>query len=407
MVLCACKLYQYSYVPNNEHHKLTVINERANINLDQRSFSTAEDFSRVKNTEGHKCNHSYTVLDDDLNLEIVPRRAYFDNRTVSGKPRNLVMVLAELLDNEATEKSIVSCELNGHHTKARVVRERTTWVREFFPGHTHANSYVYCEGFPKEVISNGSTVRLVYRCNNTKFNDEDCYCMIAVEKPLVLMKSGEPKRNSIVICTALYDRPPYFDQWLKYQHTIGIDKVHLNVEASFAENATSIYPSLKEALDTGFVSMEVWKNYVANKIYYYSHTTKLQDCVMRYTGVYDYTFVCDVDEFFVPLVPDEKDIHYYVNRFFNKNFLSSINVSWRRFLCKPDQSLYRHLRDGNVTQALTGPDSSWDKHPKTIHRLAVTGIVGAHKSFSNLPGYKSTKLDRRFAYMGHVRPTKS
>ena len=79
------------------------------------------------------------------------------------------------------------------------------------------------------------------------------------------MKTASNKpihKGSVVVCTALFGQPPYFNEWLKYQRAIGIDRVHLNVEASFARNATQSYPYLKEALSTGFASMEVWNNYM-------------------------------------------------------------------------------------------------------------------------------------------------
>ena len=365
--------------------------------------------ANVPKAADKSCDRSYTLSDSDLNLDVVPRRAFYDNRVILGKKRDIVVVLTELLDTDATEKSILACEVDGTpSSKIKVTREQTWWVRKHYPGYTHATSYVFCWGYPAEVIRHNATVRLVYQSTNQM---GDCRTRVTAEKPLQIMKPVRSnKDHSVIVCTAAYNRPPYFDHWLRYQRSIGVDKVHLSVEASFAENATAVYPYLKEALRTGFVTMEVWNNYVGDKIYYFSHTVKLQECVLRYTGVYDYAFVCDVDEFFIPLVPGKKNIHYYAEKFFRDERISAASVQWRRFLCRPEQSKMEGLTDGNLTSIVSQRNQSevkWEDNTKTLHRLSAVGLVGTHKQNSLLTHYRGSQVKNTVAYMGHIRPNKN
>ena len=52
--------------------------------------------------------------------------------------------------------------------------------------------------------------------------------------------------------------------------------MHLNVDESFSNNATIIYPFLAEGLKSGFVVMEVWNKYTDNA-FYYSQAFKIDD----------------------------------------------------------------------------------------------------------------------------------
>ena len=81
--------------------------------------------------------------------------------------------------------------------------------------------------------------------------------------------------------------------------------MHLNVDKSFAGNATIIYPFLAEGLKSGFVEMEVWSKPLET-LHIYSHSGKIKQCVMQYRGVFDYAFVLDSDELITPLIPEQK-----------------------------------------------------------------------------------------------------
>lgn len=356
--------------------------------------STRKDYSPI-------CNLWYNISLGKL-PDIVPRRAYYDNRIVSGERRNMVVLLTEMLDSTDVEKSLLACEMNGYHSDVAVVRETswTNWVRTHRTGYTYCNSFIQCTGFPKQAIHEGSTVRLIYRGKSDK-----CYSRVETEKPLVVMSSMTPPRGSVVVCSTLFGHPPYFNEWLRYQKAIGVDKVHLNVEASFANTATETYPYLKEALSTGFVSVEVWRNYLGERTYYHAQMLKYQDCVMRYTGVYEYAFICDPDDFFNPMIPGIKDIHYYFQIPFTNKHVSSVRFHWKRYECKPVKYVYESFPDGNITKGFSEDTSAtWTSNYKTVHRLSTTDIVSVHAAASVLPLYKYSIADGGFAYVAHIRP---
>ena len=351
------------------------------------------------------CDRSYngsTV--NDLYHDVIPRRVYYDNRVISRKHRNIVYVLIQMKDEYAAIKSIFACEMNGFQSRVEVIKENTIWVKEYKPGFTHCNGLVKCIGFPQSCIRNGSFIKLIY-----KNKEDSCYSRVESEKPLILNNlegKTTPTRGkgSIVVCTTLFGRPPYFNEWLKYQKAIGVDMVYLNVEASFAVNATSVYPYLGEALGSGFACMEVWKNYIGNKIHYYSESLKYVDCSMKFTGMFEYGFFYDVDEFFIPMIPSHKNIHYYLEKFFSDKKTASVGLGWRRFSCRLVKSIYNSLPNGNVTESLSGLDSNWDIPFKTMARLEGLEMAGVHDPERILPGYKMLSGDRTLAYIAHIHP---
>ena len=80
---------------------------------------------------------------DDRSVLVVPRRAYYDNRTVRGEPRNMLVILTEVEDSMVN--SIVACEINGNlMKKIRTTKEDTGWVRKTKPGYTHCMVIVQC-----------------------------------------------------------------------------------------------------------------------------------------------------------------------------------------------------------------------------------------------------------------------
>ena len=345
---------------------------------------------------GPFCDRWYNVSDDRY-IDLVPRRAYYDNRM----NRNLVLVLAEMLGSDELESSIIMCEMNGYYSKVRVIKEDTWWLRTHKPGHSHYNTFIQCIEFPEQAIRHGSTVRII-----SKLSNDSCYHRVATEKPLVLMgDSTRPTqgRGSVVVCSTLFGRPPYVNEWLRYQKFMGVDKVHLNVEASFAENATTLYPELRDGLNSGFVEMEVWKNYVGDRMYYYAQIVKYQDCLMRYAGFYEYAFLHDSDDFFNPMIPG-KDIHHHLKLVFNSAKLSSVRFRWRKFECRPVASVYKNLPDGNITRSLgANTTTSWIDNYKSVYRLASAGLVAVHGEYKLLSGHRWVIADPSVAYMAHIR----
>ena len=218
-----------------------------------------------------------------IDAEIIPRKVYYDNRTVGDKSRDVVCILADISDYSFGKGIVTRCELNGHKSKRVNIYKDPgiAWVKRARPQSTHYFAIVECYGLPHSAIFNGSIAYVVYKERKNK-----SLVRVKVEHPLLfnnLDNNPTPMRgnNSVVMCACLFNHPPRLNEWLIYQKTLGFDKVHLNVDKSFADNATIIYPFLAEGLKSGFVEMEVWSNPLET-LDMYSHVLKIEDCVMRY-----------------------------------------------------------------------------------------------------------------------------
>ncbi len=62
---------------------------------------------------------------------------------------------------------------------------------------------------------------------------------------------------------------------------------------------------------------------------------------MQYTGVYEFAFICDYDDFFIPVLPGKRDIHYYTKKLFYNPRLGSVRLWWKKYVCEPNASVYQ------------------------------------------------------------------
>ena len=338
---------------------------------------------------------------DDRYVLVVPRRAYYDNRTVRGEPRNMLVILTEVEDSMVN--SIVACEINGNLTKKiRTMKEDTGWVRKNKPGYTHCMVIVQCMGLPFQSILNGSNTSIIYRKQSDPF-----YSRVWTEKPLYISAPLAVKRGSVMTCSTLFGHPEKFEPWLKYQKTIGVDFVKLNVHPSFSQKATSLYPYLKEAIETGFVEMETWQDITDDRFYYHAQLVKYNDCLYRYKDEYEYAFFLDYDDFFNPVTPTHKDAIYHLEKFFANKQTGAVYFGWLQMECTPVEKKMKDLADGNLTAILSGYKVRWRSETKMAARLYAVEQVAIHLVKSFLPGYRAKRLRAGdSAYIAHVRKTK-
>ena len=348
-------------------------------------------------------DRSYRKSEQVKYLDIVPRRAYYDNRRVFSVHRSIVFILAEVKDS--SRDSIIACEVNGYQSSFSLLKENIDWVRATYPGFTHSTVLIQCLGIPRRYIQNRTIVKVIYKNKNDIF-----YTRVETEQPLVIKTQDDwtvdtipfKGRGSVVVCTALFSHPPRFNEWLKYQRAIGVDLVHLDVDPSFFKNATSVYPFLQEALDSGFARMEMWEEF-GDKIFYHAQLMKYQACGMQYAGVYEYGIFCDYDDFLNPVIPKHKNIHYYLERYFTSKRIGSLHVPWRHFQCAPIEEVYKTLPDGNLTASLSGTKAYWRGEPKSIHRLHALEFINIHNARSLVKGYRVEEAKRNELYFGHLR----
>ena len=202
--------------------------------------------------------------------EVIPRKVYYDNRTVEGKSRDVVSIIGDISDYSFGKGIVTHCALNGHKSKRVSIYKDPgiNWVNRAHPKIKRFFAIVECYGLPHSAISDGSIAYVVYKERNNK-----TLVRVPVEHPLVfnnMDSNSTPLRgnNSVVQWTCMFDHPPRFNEWLIYQKTLGFDRVHLNVDKSFADNATIIYPLLAEVLNNEVVVIEVWSKFIDITFYY-------------------------------------------------------------------------------------------------------------------------------------------
>ena len=149
--------------------------------------------------------------------------------------------------------------------------------------------------------------------------------------------------------------------------------------------------------------MEIWRSIVGGRIFYHSQKLKYQDCLYRYIGVFEYVVILDYDDFFNPIIPEHKDIHYYLSEFFHSDNIGTVCMPWRQMECRPVESLIRDVPHGNLTAILGGYESHLRDQTKCVHRLIAPTMISVHGVLELLPNYTKTSSPHELAYVAHNR----
>ena len=340
---------------------------------------------------------SYTKFSD-----VIPRTVYHESLVIDGFRQSVIIVLAEVNWIVLEQSLIVSCQIKDQFsTHLEVVPDPIMeWIKTHKKGYTHYFSMIYCFGFQKKFIQGGGTVQIIYR------TDKNGSHMSVRSENLLNGKlhTVRPNSSSVVVCATMYGHPARFDEWLRYQKTIGVDMVHVSAQVSFIV-AMEQYPFLSESLNNGFVKIQVWKEYLKeNEIFYHSQSLVYQDCLMQYRHSFEYAMMIDYDDFFIPAISKKINIHYYLSHLFGAS-TASIRLPWIQYHCKPMN--YTSLVDGNVTRILSGQDLNRRSESKSIHKLDAVEIVSIHSASKTKTGYTIEKVSGvHVAYFAHIRPSK-
>ena len=404
------------------HHLLSDIVEHANRSNETHSNSTIPD-RKTRNKEGvdyfkelpiKDVYYKFSGNNSDRSVFLVPRTAYFDRRLVDGKSRNRILVISEVHD--LALYAISACELNGRHisNSIHLIYETsfTKWVRRTFRKmssyYSHRIAVIECEYLP-ELITNGSIVKILYK----KSSNHMFYNRVETEMPLLVTNLGvNPSRptqglGSVVACSTVYGHPEAegLDNWLRYQRTLGVDLVHLDVDVTFYEgvNLSKVYPFLGESMRKGFVQIDYWNNVVGTRMYNRGQMLKYQNCIYRYMGMFDFGMFSDIDDFFNPMIPQHRHIHYYLNDAFSNKTVGTACLNWKTFPCQYRSKEHLEIPGGNVTAVISTEGSYWRTEPKCAHRLNATLLVYVHSVHTSLPGYSHSYINQSFAYVAHNR----
>lgn len=363
---------------------------------------------KIMDNEHESVDHFSPVIDVASNYDIfhdvIPRTAYYGGRYIGESNQDVVVVLAEVSATVLKENLIRSCLWNNQRsTGVKIIEDPIMrWVQVYKQGYTHFFAMVYCFGLRVNSVSTKDVVKIIYRAQKG-----GGYRSVDTEHQLRFLNNASHTKqsNSVLVCTTMYGHPVRFEEWLRYQKTIGVDKVHVGVQLSFVTGMEQ-YPFLTESIANGFVEVEIWKQYLGvDEIFYYSQSLIYQDCVMRYQSSFEYAVMVDYDDFFVPVVSNKRDIHYYTSHFFEEH-IASIRLPWIELPCTVRN--YSFLVDGNVTQTYSEQDFRIKrKEHKSIHRLSAVEIVSIHQASKIIPGYVEIQVEGvHVAYFSHIRPRK-
>ena len=333
--------------------------------------------------------------------DVLPIVAFFDKRQKYHHD-NSTVILVQVIDvNLIRYNRIVGCGIDN--TIAKTFRVKPlyvyrNWIRPNFPNLTYTEAMVTCYDLPS---SHGSKAFVLYR----PYRMAGLWKVYS-ERPVVVPKDLSLRHPSIVVCSTVYDQPPWISEWLRYQKTIGVDFIHLYAQESFVEQGGMDTPIVKQFIAENRLVVDVRKAYLnSSQIYYYSQPLLYQDCTLRYHGVYDYAMLVDTDDFFIPRIPDQKDIHYYLDLLFKFNKTGTVRLDWIRYFpscgltTPPDKIL-----DGNVTDHLS-TYKSYYQYVKSIHKLSATQEVAIHEAPHLFPGNIKSDASNSTAYIAHVRKT--
>ena len=364
-------------------------------------------------------NHSYAQhlvyplfsLSGPISKDVIVHSVHFDDRARNGH-NNVSMFLVGANRNIFDNNWIVGCAVENKSASEFTVR---TTVEDYL---MHANPSVQEYPFEEYIIEcydlpvvNGSQAFVMYKTANSS----PVY-VVASENPLFIpapriAPSGE-HNITVVTCSKAHDKGvTWLPEFVRYQKTIGVDHVHVNIVDTFIKDGglkTRLAdPSLAQAVLEGFVSFTVWKDwYKPREMYLHSESLRKLDCVYRFRGTYDYAFVLDTDDFFNPQIPGMSNLKDYILKWCYSDFVGSCSFDWVYYFpgeCGLKDEL---IDDGNVTRILYSYASQPVTAKKSLHLTSALIDESFHKATCKwclMPGYKVVEVPLHIAYVAHLR----
>ena len=339
-----------------------------------------------------------------LQKDVVVRAVYFDGRPQQGG-RNSSVFLVEVRIAILKQEGIIGCAIGGNTATIFGIRQLriNNWVHSHHPELTHDTVIVDCFDLPAK---NGSTAYIMYRRHP---NASEVTCVDS-EYPLMIPEQPKPAHPhwnfTVAVCTAvLYGKPPLLTEWIQYQRTLSADHVHIMAEDSFVKAGGFQNEALKQAIEEGFVSVDVWKQRLNRRqVYYHSQALAHEACLYRLLGTYSYIMLVDLDEFFITRVPGQTSLHYYAKQCCDFHTTCG-SCHFREFMFFPDCGLNGTIgSDGNITAKLVSYVNIEQKAVgKSIHIPPAIWDVGCQRAEVFVKGYRRREFPMEGAYVAHIR----
>jgi hypothetical protein len=345
--------------------------------------------------------------------DVIIRSVYFD-----GRPRynyHNASVFLVLIWREITDKKLVTgCQVGDTRTNnftLRLIGETKMW--RIYPKYNvidHEEVLVHCHNVPSK---NGSVAYLYYKLskNSTERRVES-------ERPIYF---PPPRANpvsdvavrynlTVLTCTKVFGNPPWLKEWLEYQRFIGVDHVHITGDESFFRGIDKeLSYHLEKLIAEGFLSVNFWILWLKNgkEVWYHNQGLILEDCVYQFRGTYDYVFILDTDDFFVPREPGEPHAQHYIKKYCWEDNKGTCKFRWIEYF--PDHfglDPKVPLVHGNVTSRLTNYTHTKQGNRKSVHRTQAIVDTATHYAFEILSKYSRVEVPVNTAYVAHMRKGK-
>ena len=335
-----------------------------------------------------------------LDKHVVLRSIYWDSRRFENLDGGFWVLLAVVEKNIVSNNLITGVQIDNATLKSFEVRE-TGWnayIDEVCPKLTHKFVVVRCKAQSSAVPRHAA---LLYTLHNT--SDNMVLSAASENAAIPPPPPNAKKRYTVVSCLAPgHGKSKLLRHWIRYEKTIGVDHIHVIADQSFVESGSLNDSVVREALDSGFLSIVIWPRWFTGwQVFYREQVLAYQDCIHRFQGIYDYVFPHDADDFFVPLIPGAK-LNYYIDKYCPDGTCA---FSWEQN--DPlDSGLTGKIGiDGNVTDKIVAKNSRIKRDAcKCIHRLEDVYDIGIHEGIVWSKECRNTSyVPNTAAYVAHVR----
>ena len=343
--------------------------------------------------------------------DVLVRAVYFDSRRKKRHVNTsvfLVLVRKSIVD----DKLITGCQVGERKTKhfhVHLIGETRYW--RAYPQYNiidHEEVMVYCYDL---LVQDGEEAILYYKVNKNSSKE----IFVRSERPLMFPKpyikptsvEGLKYNLTVLTCTKVFNNPTWLKEWLIYQRSIGIDHVHLTAEETFfrsISNNLALY--LESLIADGFLTVDFWILWMNNgkEVWYHNQGLILEDCIYQFRGTYDYIYILDTDDFFIPRIPEEKKVQYYIDKMCVRKKVGNCKFRWVEFY--PDffgMNASISVADGNVTNQLLNFSHMMQGNRKSVHRTEAMVDSATHYAHQIIDGYQRIEYPIEVAYVAHIR----
>ena len=352
-----------------------------------------------------------------VSKDVILRSAYFDDRARNGHSEIGVFLIAarrvifdlKLFIGCGVEKQ-VSANFTVFSTEESYLMHEWFYRDLNISLHPYDEYILECYNVP---MTNSSTAFVLYK----EANDSPIHVANS-EFPLMFPAPRVPPTGkydfSVVTCTEAHNKKvAWLREFIRYQKTTGIDRVHVNILDTFIKDggfkALLEDPQVAKGVAEGYVTMTVWKDELeaAGKIFSFSAILRKLDCIYRFRGTYDYAFLLDSDDFFNPLLHRKTYLKDYIQDWCRGDrSIGSCVFQWYYYYPEACGMRNETANDGNITRLLKSY-KYWDNHHfKSAHLISSVIDTGFHHADCInclLPGYHVHHVPPHIAYVAHLR----